>query len=293
MGHDRTGEPVGDGLTCARQDSNLPANSDFLAPRTAPGTAPFALAWSRLSWFGQFFRPLNRDRSAARQAYSPRGMKRILLGFVLGAALLGVATDQRAAGSPETRAQARTVDRTLVCTTGIRAGVREIEIYATSGVRDAENRNRWKSLASLDLRTTGSSPTISGIQLAGASAGRGGLSTPPGVGFAGSVSYSPARCKATRARVRLSSVRLSGGAASPWGDRFDCVTQRRVLVHVRGSFRAPTRFKGHRSGLLIASGGVQEAQIAVRTEGGRPLVYGTVSESGKARLFTAAGCVPD
>lgn len=63
-------------------------------------------------------------------------------------------------------------------------------------------------------------------------------------------------------------------------------------MHVRASFRTPTRLKSHRSELLIATGRVQEAQLAANGER-EPLAYGKVSESGKARIFTARSCVPD
>jgi hypothetical protein len=38
---------------------------------------------------------------------------------------------------------------------------------------------------------------------------------------------------------------------------------------------------------------VFEAKLAARTLAGKPLTYAVVSQSGKATLFTAKGCVPE
>jgi hypothetical protein len=38
---------------------------------------------------------------------------------------------------------------------------------------------------------------------------------------------------------------------------------------------------------------VREVAVAVRTTRGKPLVYASASEFGRARLFTAASCLPD
>jgi hypothetical protein len=55
----------------------------------------------------------------------------------------------------------------------------------------------------------------------------------------------------------------------------------------------PTRLKKNRFGFLGTFTGPREAQFAIRTKAGRPFVYGSVSDSGKTRLFFVGTCVRD
>jgi hypothetical protein len=72
----------------------------------------------------------------------------------------------------------------------------------------------------------------------------------------------------------------------------------RVIVRVRAVFRGPTSLRTYRDfgRRLLATplaAVAREAQLAVRTPAGKRVMYADVIESGKARLFTAGGCVAD
>jgi hypothetical protein len=180
-----------------------------------------------------------------------------------------------------------------VCTTGVQAGVRKLELHARSGTRDVEKPDKWTSLAGIEVGTSSTDPSLAGAYLLRMSAGRGGLADPPHVGMDGGLEISPKRCKASRARVPLSSKGLSGGAAGPFSDDYECFPPRTLLVRVRASFRVPTRLRGNRFGFLGTIEGPRQAEFARRTNAGRAFVYGSVSDSGKARLFFVGSCVRD
>jgi hypothetical protein len=188
-------------------------------------------------------------------------------------------------------ASSRIVDRTLSCAVGARAGVRSVTVHARTGLRDLDDRSKWKQLASLSLRDSYSS-------FASVAAGNPVADLAPGV---------PARpervtmavaptCRAAE-RIPLSAKRLSRASASQLGDTYDCLAGMRVLVRVRGVFRSPTslrlrRFVYGRTS-LVAVGTVRHGYVAVRSAAGKPLAYAEVLESGKARVFTARSCVED
>jgi hypothetical protein len=73
---------------------------------------------------------------------------------------------------------------------------------------------------------------------------------------------------------------------------FQCAAPPRVLVRVRAVFRAPTSVESA-SEALSAQGEISEASIAVRTQAGKPPALGSVSGSGKARLFASRSCLED
>jgi hypothetical protein len=99
-------------------------------------------------------------------------------------------------------------------------------------------------------------------------------------------------CKSSSARVRLSTKGLSGGAADPYGGGYRCMTRKRVLVRIQGVFRSPTTLRRNRFRQLWTREHVERGALAVTTMTGKPLAYMSVSESLKARIFTAPSCVP-
>jgi hypothetical protein len=107
----------------------------------------------------------------------------------------------------------------------------------------------------------------------------------------GTVAFSQRRCKPSAARVPLAASRLQGGAASPFGEEIDCFTPRQILVRVRAVMLSRLRMYPS-GGFLRTIVPAREASFAVRTLSGKPLVYGRVLASGKARLFTAPSCTP-
>lgn len=188
-------------------------------------------------------------------------------------------------------AASRLIDRTLSCAVGARAGVRSVAVRAQTGTRHIEDRSEWKYLASAGV----GDPYTS---YAGVSAGNPVADLAPGVPARRERLYVVAgkTCKAAT-RIPLSSAGLVRASASPLGDTYDCRPGRRVLVRVRGIFRAPTSLKlkryAGRLTQLAAAGTVQRGFVAVRSSAGEPLAYAEVLESGKARLFTAPTCRED
>lgn len=185
----------------------------------------------------------------------------------------------------------------------------KIDLSATSGFRDS---GKWSTLASGGISNQGSNPTIlppneAGLRATvytqwgfGFSAGAGALAPrdpaapPVRRGFRIWSKVSKACAPASSRRVPLSPRGLSGGVASQLSDEYECPAPRRVYLRIRGVFRSPAslrldrRFLYHNTEVPL-----KEAAIAVRSESGKPLAFVAVSESGKARIFTAPSCAAD
>lgn len=170
-------------------------------------------------------------------------------------------------------AASHVVDRTFVCGVELRGGIREIEVQAG-------NTPQIKGFALFDVSTH----WVPDFILAG-------------VGD-DVVDWNPRRCKATRLSVPLGPGGLT--RVSAWGrsgTEVDCETPREILLRVRGVFRAPVtpRSTSWSTGfrVLVARGRLVEGSLAVRTRGGKPLVYAFVNKKRQARLFAASTCYPD
>ena len=206
---------------------------------------------------------------------------------ILTAALLAVAAlGCSVSASEATPAAVRVVDRTLACTTGAQSGARVIFLRAQSAYGQGATLE-W--LAQATVATPGqpipSKPDYRPT-LAGVTAGW----PPPKPFTSGGLGYEGRRCKATRARVALSRQRLTGGRAAQLGDEVQCIVPKSLLIRVRAVFREPVELEVV-SRSYSAVGRIEQGQVAVRTTGGKPLVYADVTDSGRARLFTAKGCV--
>jgi hypothetical protein len=183
------------------------------------------------------------------------------------------------------------VDRTVVCSI-TPGGVRELDVEARSGTRDFSDPSKWRFLPHIGFRD----PRTSAARLTSASmsAGRPYIQRDPG--GSSNTFLLGAACRTANAGVSLSSARLSGGAASPVGDEYDCVVPAKVFVRVRAVFRAPTSLRRGRT----PSGGtyyyaredIREAAIAISTVLGKPIALATAHESGRARLFVGDTCGP-
>lgn len=181
----------------------------------------------------------------------------------------------------------KVVDRTLRCTTGIQGGAPVILVntrsaYGTSGRLD------WFAQAFI-VAAGQPVPTRPGFQptLAGMTAG-----WPPPKGFeSGAVSFHNRRCTATRERVGFSRRGLVGGLAAQLGDDYQCRVPRTMLVRVRAVFTKPValRLLGNRT-YYAADGRIAQGQMAVQTVGRKPILYADVTDSGRARVFTAGTC---
>jgi len=207
------------------------------------------------------------------------------LSLTVGAALVAATFAGQSSGQ-----QLRVFDRTLLCQTGLQAGQRELYVFASSGFRFADDASRWQRLAQVSL----SSPQhASGIDDGGVSAGvRAGSPSPPRDELFSAdwtVSLGLERCGPSRTPVRLSPRGLAGGVASRVGESYECYPPKHVLVRVRATFasQAATRV---RDGYVLASAPIEAGGIAVRTQGGKALVYGEAFANGRARLFLAGSC---
>jgi hypothetical protein len=186
---------------------------------------------------------------------------------------------------------ATVIDRTLSCATGIGKGVQGIQLTAISAFR---SRNKLDKFGQVVVSTPGN-PVPSNTQtfsptLAGATAGW----PPPPPFSSGALGFSPKLCKAIRARVPLSPRGLGvGGEASVFGEDLTCTTPKKVVIRVRAAFFGSARLAlTAKKDYVNADGRIAKAQVAVRTPNGKPLAYGEVFDSGKARLFfTGRNCV--
>lgn len=183
------------------------------------------------------------------------------------------------------------IDRTVVCS--ITPGsVRELDVEARSGTRDFSDRSKWRFLPHVGFHD----PRTSAAKLTSASMSVGGPYIGREPGSSSDTFLLGAACRTASTRVPLSSARLSGGAASPFGDEYDCVVPAKVFVRVRAVFRAPTTLRRSRTpggGIYyFARERIREGAIAISTLSGKPIALATAHESGRARLFVGDTCGP-
>jgi hypothetical protein len=94
--------------------------------------------------------------------------------------------------------------------------------------------------------------------------------------------------------VRLTTRGLPyGGAASQFGDVYECQVGRTILIRIRAELLRPSTLKREEPGTLITRTSVLRATLAARTETGKQLALATVSETGRARLQVEPNCLPD
>jgi len=151
----------------------------------------------------------------------------------------------------------RTVDRTVLCVlAGESPG--ELDVEARSGTRDFSDRSKWRMLATGSFIEPGRAlPARAAIYAGWPLVQRQGDFPLGPRSAAESLRYS-SRCRPSRARVPLSSAGLSGGKASPFGDEYDCLAPRRILVRIRGIFHERTSLRRQRGRFfddLVARGG--------------------------------------
>jgi len=197
--------------------------------------------------------------------------------------------------APAQPGASRIIDRTFVCAVKLRAGARIIEPSAWSGFRDPERNAQWKWLPYSDV---GGRDLIAYIFMY--------ADAPPPVPEIAASSLTrwlgvdAVPCKPSQARIPLGARGLEGGLASQlqYSAEYDCPSPTAVLVRLRAEFRTPVALRIQRlyQGRWFTTSTkapVRQGAFAVATLTGKPLAYATVSESGKARLFTARSCVPD
>jgi hypothetical protein len=166
----------------------------------------------------------------------------------------------------------RVIDGTYTCSVAIQGGIRQLSVSASGLVPTDVSPKRSVSVSS----NWGDGP------LAAATTD--------------SLSLNPTRCTVSKTRIPLATRGLEGGSVGQARRSFECETPSRVLVRIRGAFTAPAAFAedrtwGYRQ--LLATGEVDNADVAVRTLAGKPVAFASLSASGGVRLFVARGCVDD
>jgi hypothetical protein len=186
------------------------------------------------------------------------------------------------------------LDRTYSCAIALHGGIYQLENRAHPGARVGRS---WSKLAYAGLRA-GVFSGGTGNLLAWISAGKPAQGTTVDQEFwtfdvktFGTIGVSGRNCNPTTSPVLLSAAGLRGGGAASLGSELKCDVQRRVLVRIRAVLASRASLHGREFESVHVP--VVEAKLAVRTVGGKPLAYATVSQSGKAKLFTAKGCVPE
>jgi hypothetical protein len=221
---------------------------------------------------------------------SRRGFAALCL-FGVVAAAGGVGLDEGAA-TPE--AAASRIDHTLLCS----VSNREVEVRAHAGFREGST---WQNLAFAIVRTgfVTSRAMVLDDALAWVSAGRTAHETnlenegaALSAQYYGTLAENRGACRPVSRRVPLTAKGLRGGPVGILARQFDCAAPSRVLVRLRAVPLSPAPF--FRDGKhLKTRGDLASGSFAVRTMSGRPLAFATVSESGKARLFTARTCTEE
>jgi hypothetical protein len=164
---------------------------------------------------------------------------------------------------------ATTIDRTVLCELGNLGGVFQFEAQASAPIRSLKS---GASVSATTHRDYGLLGQVSEWRLS-----------------------LDATCKQAPA-IPLSSRGLAGGAVRFSDERHDCPATRKVLIRARGVFRASTRLKRERvfdRPYLSANAAMRQGQFAIRTQAGKPLVYGDFVASKRTRLFVAGTCVRD
>jgi hypothetical protein len=214
----------------------------------------------------------------------------VLVGVALAAAAFALQP------SPGASQRSRIIDQTLLCSTIGQAGVRKIGVSALSpapGQKDPVTEERI--VASAGVRT-GPPGISSGGRRSYGGAPLALLQVRTTEAGDSTLSINADACRPSGVRVPLSTRGLTGGAAGPFGDSYECVTGRWVLLRVRVVFRSPARLR--LDGRFIprmreAREAVREGALAVRTRAGKALAYASAFDSGRARVFAAPSCVPE
>jgi hypothetical protein len=195
------------------------------------------------------------------------------------------------------------IDRTYACNTTFLGGLYELKNRAHAGIRGG---SRWLKLPYVVAGSGGWAAPVTGLpsapssSLAWITAGVPAADTTVGgngevfsVRGGGTIGVNASVCRPTSANVALSNAGLRGGAVSQSWVAVDCVVAQRVLVRVRATVDGVDALRERARIFLATNAPAREAKLAVRTPAGKLLMYADVAQSGRARLFTAKGCMPE
>jgi hypothetical protein len=198
-----------------------------------------------------------------------------------------------ARAAPDSEA-AFVLDRTYSCAIALHGGIYQLENRAHPGARASGS---WTKLAYAGLRA-GVFSGGTGNLLAWISAGKPTKTTTVDQEFwtfdvktFGTIGVNGRNCNPTKASVPFSAAGLRGGGAAALGSELKCDVPRRVLVRIRAVLSSRASLRGREFESVHVP--VTEAKLAARTLAGKPLTHASVSQTGKATLFTAKGCVAE
>jgi hypothetical protein len=199
------------------------------------------------------------------------------------------ALDTAARAEPEANSL---LDRTFTCAVTLRGGEYLLDARAHSGTR---LQGKWAKLPYAGFRT-GVFGGPGGNMLAWVTSGKPTATTTIDneydtfdVKTFGTVGLRRELCREGSTKVPLTSSGLRGGVAAQLGAEFECLTPKQIVVRIRAVLATPGAL--HRGPLYQTSHVVvREAKLVARTPAGKVLAYADVTESGRARLFTAKGC---
>jgi hypothetical protein len=189
----------------------------------------------------------------------------------------------------------RIIDRTYVCSVELKGGLYELEARAHAGIRSGST---WAKLPYAALRTGNFGRAPVGNMLVWVTAGAPVRATTVDqefftfpVGEAGTVGIYGKLCRPAES-APLQRTGLRSQAVGRLGAELVCEAPRRVLVRVRAVLSSSGRLSTGQD-FHFTHAPVREATLTVRTLSGKPLAYATVSQTGKATLLTAKGCVAE
>jgi hypothetical protein len=177
------------------------------------------------------------------------------------------------AGRPPAPGSAAVIDRTFSCSTAMRGGLRMVEVRASMGTEQPPLP-----------RTLGFTVTSNWVPDATL-----------GSVWTGGAHLNPTRCTGATRRIPITTEGLRGRPLRPGEFEHKCEAPRRVFVRIRAVFRVPAKLEPDRTfgyQMLRALGEMKEAQLVVRTQSGRALVFASLG-GGKPRLLTAPSCFED
>ncbi len=192
------------------------------------------------------------------------------------------------------------IDRTYSCDAALLGGVYELKTRAHAGIRSGSG---WAKLPFVVAASGGWAGPVYGLHnaagnsLAWISAGKPSASTTVDLDSqsfpvleGGTLGVNSDVCRPSRVAVPLTSAGLKGGRLRRQGAFINCPAPKRLLVRIRATVEGSGALRGRALIFAATNAPAREAKLAVRTLAGKPLAYADVSESGKARLFTAKGC---
>jgi hypothetical protein len=199
----------------------------------------------------------------------------------------------------------RILDRTFVCSTTYVGGAYSIEGRGHSGTGRAAGAWARPPLAAVKTGAGANGgprdPSILDNSLVWITAGRPSAAATLVEGSVlsdlyrtrlwGTLAVNTDLCRNAKKQIQLASRGLRGGTLGSFEESSKCLTPRRVVMRVRAVLSSPAVLRRFRDfGRTTVP--VREATFVIQTEAGRRLVYGEVSESGRARLLTARDCFP-